>query len=674
MRLVLEFYNKAYWNEKGPPLRCLGTIKREVPVNSKNLGEVSPEGERIDWREEDTDWKGEDTVWVQAHLEDCDVTGINGRFRLQLAYEPDEKGTTDKDGFFVDKEGDSSIQLLRGAGGPSYLRLLKRTGKKQYDEEVAHWLIGIKIVWWKREALHAMAKELLKINPTAVTSPLQGLSFAPIEENWILGEGSHEIWELNNKLKALMNLVKLLAPHFNAIRQRSAVTFKKRIDKIPYGRLQNPHQIVSSERCQRGDKDVKRKVRAKALRVSTDLPIHCAIKDFLFKLENDIRNMLQRVNRAVERDEMSLLRLPPSAREADSSHRLNTENKYRRVLLKTLQVLLERCRLFQSGVYPWAGCSRKSIVTVAARSVPTSASYQKVYLTILEFHSKRFFSDCLEGRHLVPEYRLDSASEYNEVPSTWQRNYSAIYESWVLNRLVTAFMKEGFVGLGDNYRELLRQRVKDVILGARANDPICAVIADGNMKIELIHGVLAYEGGMKFSVHKRRHPLTPDFAVVFSPVNANDGRCHWLVVDAKSGTELHDRDVDQRDRYKEHINFKHNRDLNSTGGRRPDQAWLVYSGRTDKRPGIEFNRDDPVDICGCWAAGLDSEYLFATNETLRWSNVRITGWEKSENEARLQPVGNVRANIVAMTTFGYDVFAEFAKVQIATAKDRLGIP
>ena len=80
----------------------------------------------------------------------------------------------------------------------------------------------------------------------------------------------------------------------------------------------------------------------------------------------------------------------------------------------------------------------------------------------------------------------------------------------------------------------------------------------------------------------------------------------------------------------------------------PDQSWLVYSGEYNGRAGIEF--EDVNDGPFKWSKDLG-----------------IEGWSDRWVNAR----GHLRAN--CKTVESYDVFREFAKVEIITAKKRLGV-
>ncbi len=658
MKLVLDFY--ANTNDPKP----IWKFEDEIPKGRGLRGKASPEGRLIKWGRTDT-------IWVEARIEDYGEGPIRkDLYRLQLAYDPDEKVTTDANGTFYKKEkGDDvhSVQLLRGAGGRSCLRLLMCTGGAKYENEIAHWWIDIEPPYWKRQALRRMAAELLIVNPSAVVSRMLGLSLSPIKKRYHQGDASLGTSDLDDKLDVLRWLLDAITPHLNVIRLRSSVEFRKTVVKMPCDKIRNHRQCMSSEQWRRGNEEMGRKIRVKMLCVSADIPIHCAINDFLIKLEADISNMLRRVKHALEEDDELIKIWYRRARGADAVRRLKEEHKYKSGRYEELRRLLGKCRLFRTGAYPWSGCKCKPITSIVAWDVPASTSYQNVYFLMLTFSRIRFFLLGSEGRFLVPEYRLDLETASNDMPSTWQRNYSAIYESWVFNRVVMAFTNHGFKGLETDYRVLLRRRVRDLVMGVRSNEPIHGTLAGEAMRVELMHGILAYKGGGMFSVEDdcpKDDGLTPDFAIVFTRTDGTREKFHWIVVDAKSGSRLYGRDIEKRDEYLWQIKYL---------GMRPDQSWLVYSGRTNCPLGIEFNKDETDNVRKYWGDDLTDKRPLGGNDILRWTATGIIGWKDNKNKDKITPVGHLRVNVVALQERGYDVFDEFAQGQVATAKTMLGI-
>ncbi len=597
-------------------------VKRVVPPAPPPLpvpldGETCKDGGRI----EGVFWTSD---LVSARLEDFGSINVSRKYRLQLAFAPDYKMDSYRDGQFATKKEESIVPLFRGAAGESFLILFDTKTKR----EVIYWQISIKPPPWQRAMWTPMLKELLPFASPYVVSRQLGLSYGLINREWVAGEGSNDHVEIDTLLEELKKLLEKLAPYLEMIRRDSAMKITRKLVKV---------------------KNAKQLVLAKSL----EIPIHCAIKDFFCVLLRDIMEVRHKIRKRNEAEKAKKKSLPREAKDGDSVRKLDDEVEYRGKKAAELSGLAKKCKLFLSEIYPWSKCKRIKVSALSGREIPSSLAYRKVYHEMLRYGNTRFFSLGLEGCFRVPIYKPGE----NDNASVWQKNYSAIYEVWAFKRLIDAFCKLGFPELLGEYRNGIVQKIRDIAFYGKYNSPIHASFSgfsagtDSNgMSIELIHDVLAYKNGLDFSMLEGCK--TPDFAIIFR----SGGKVVWLVLDAKSGRELQNYDI---------ISRNNNRDC-LYKDESAKQSWLIYSGRTDNTPRIEF--DPACENDGSWAEKCYVNFGHY-NKGFSWDPEKgVVGVFKSSTRCL---VGHVRTN--AVRDSDNKTFQEFAQGQIATARRLLGL-
>ena len=609
-----------------------GVLPATPPLPVPQDGEICKDGGEI----EGVFWPSD---LVCAQLEDYGELNVKRKYLLRLAsnshvfaaHAPasDCSMISNKEGEFWDEDYDDekykyAAKLLRGSAGKSFLVLWDVVAKK----EIIYWKINIRPPQWQYEMWDKMLQELLPFASPYVVSQQSGLSYGLINREWAAGEGLHDHAEIDTLLCELKKLLEKLAPYLEMIRRDSAMKITRKLVKV---------------------KNEKQCVLAKSL----EIPIHCAIKDFFCVLLRDIVDVRHKIQKRNEEGKAKKDSLPGEARGGDGVRKLNDEVEYRRKIAEELSILAKKCKLFLSEIYPWSKCERLKVSALSGREIPSSLAYRKMYHEMLRYANTRFFSLGLEGRFRVPIYKPGE----NDNASVWQKNYSAIYEVWAFKRLVDAFSKLGFPELLGEYRCGIVQKIKDIAFYGKYNSPIHASFSGVSagadteeMSVELIHDVLAYYGNGEFDV-PQGSPQTPDFAIVFR----SGDKVVWLVLDAKSGRRLEDYDIGKRDKY---LVCRYKDEYTK-------QSWLIYSGRTDNIPRIEFDPTCKND--GSWGERCYVNFGH-NNKGYIWDGGNgIAG--KYEHDMRL--VGHVRAN--AVNDSDNAVFLEFAQGQIATARRLLGL-
>ena len=594
----------------------------------------------------DIQWGQSDTVYIEARLVQTSGQAINGRYQIKLGYKPDYEPITDRSGDFVDGR-DNRLQLLRGAAGRSCLRLMWRpsASKKAQFNEIVRYRIDVKPSAQKEKALNCMVDELLRMSSTLPLSELEGLSQTSLERKWTAGAASADVWDISIKCEEIESLLSQLIPHLEWIRKNCATKVVRMFERQPLWRVRKLSRQTVRAISRFGESNEFARIVTPSLSQSNDIAIHCAIKDFFYVLRNDANAMLGRVEKAVDERKAGINNIPYSDpwRKDEIKAEIQLLNNYKR----RLTIITEKTSMFLMVFFPWAQCERKEVAAIRLTDIPDVAAYKIVYFLISEFLKKRFFKESILQGHLnVPEFDRGGS------PSVWQKNYSYIYETWSFYRLIEAFDAEGFVGLKRKFQSYIRTRVLNLCLGPDHNEPIHAETTNGDLQIDLFHGISAYKAGTQShdpfpefscnSTNTNRDMLTPDFVIVLTNLQSN-AHFHWVVVDAKSGRVISQTEIDKRDRYLS--------ELRRYGTEPPDQSWLVYSGDFNTDPGIEFTQ-------------------FSRNRPMTWdSHSGIMGWTSD----KLQPIGHLRANILSLTK-GDNPFLEFARGQIATARRKLNIP
>ena len=501
-----------------------------------------------------------DSVLVEARLSECDEEQVGGLYKLKLGDRSDYEPESEDTGWFESKSN-KRMQLFRGASGRSWLCLLKRNSASEDAEyrELARFQISVDPPPEKKKALDGMIDELLSWNPYDVVTETEGISIDKIQQTWVDGDVADEAEDIRIKVGEIEVLLRCLRPWLITISQNSAERLIRCLQKT---RIASVHRFSAKtirDIRRITDTDVFTKVRSSVLSRSSEIPIHCAIKDLLLSLKSYAHSMQSRVNCSRTRIEKDIELIPNADKWSRKEARKNIaryEDFNRR-----LTAIANTCVVLLFPGYPWSNCRRLPITAISLISVPDTPPYRKVYFKMLEFRRKRFLWLAKQGRMDVPKYVRESEGE----SSIWQKNYSFIYEAWIFKRLVEAFVAEGFEELDASFRLRLRQNVNELYLGPVLNEPIHANFRKGNMQIDMFYGVVAYPWNKNTSCQEftawedrkdtgKNTPkarLTPDFVIVFSHGMKD---FHWIVLDAKAWNRLgKDAIVDSRNHYL--INF-----------------------------------------------------------------------------------------------------------------------
>ena len=462
----------------------------------------------------------------------------------------------------------------------------------------------------------------------------------------------------------------LMRPHLLALACRHADVMTRTLKRIGLPKSgRRVYAITLRDIKRRNAFKSQAKVFTPVLMLSNDIPIHEAIAVFLDSLRFDLSSLHKKISLRMQ-DDRELLR---TARDGYKAKDLREEIEYKDELLMRVKKVCDDCSSFLTSSFPWFRCCRRRVrrrvTTISINDVPNVESYRALYFLMLRYSKMRNFKGALEGRFYVPQYVRIQA---DEMSSTWQRNYSFVYEVWVFKRLVDAFSAEGFSGLREKYKRQIACRMKDIILGTVENDPLCASNEDG-IEVKLYFGLRAYNDAKLndegFSIkkgensspeEKERELLTPDFAIVFSQVQ-NPTEKYWMVLDAKSCDVLKERDVKKRDLYYKQLKLDR---------QKPQQSWLIYSGRlkSSKRvscvAGLESNAEEVGHDSGVsWDEELRTTNPLSENAEASFSGAGWFGYNKLPMDLRGHLRANVKTDVVTRS-----VFREFARGQIATAK------
>lgn len=614
-----------------------------------------------------------DCVYLEAQLERVDHDeNLDSLYQLQLAYRPDYEPQTDAVGMFVtwgrDDKGNKvpvfRMQMLRGASGESVLRLLRRTNKTEEFTwlTIAEFDIDVSPNPTKKLLLDSMVDEMLGVNPFAVLSKFEGLSKTNIKEEWFLSETASSLRDVERQIYGFEKVVTLLRPHLLDIVSRCAGIVVRTYQRINQERIR---KITPKTR-----RDMDRRLLmgishgracAPVLSMSYDMPIHRATKGFLLYFKNCVADLISKLNDSVTKDANRLSEMPDVDRFLRRDILLGIN--FKQSLLDRAGTILGECRRFLSEECPWMQCRGDVVGTIdylATVEVPNTEAYKCAHMVMLDFMKWRDFRGRLNGCFRLPKFVRDS--DDGEC-STWQKNYSFIYEAWVFKRLVQAFMNEGFKELGTNYAQQVAQSIKNVHLGPVFNEPICARLepGDSSLKVELYGGIRAYPDGTLnirgFTSHfKKPHLSTPDYAIVFYNDNSPSSQ-YWIVLDAKSGMSLDVGAVEARDKYMKVVWFN---------GKKPNQSWIIYSGPKDDVAEIEFNPDEMEQANPPWTEKLRRK---DTSPLAENTGVSFTRYGLSGGKTDDRYVGHVRANVNSIKVC--DIFSEFAKGQIEIAKKTL---
>ena len=589
-----------------------------------------------------------DCTYVEAKL--TGGTNFKGRYRLQLAYKPDYEPVADKDGEFVDNNENKRLQLLRGACGVSLMRLLSRTSTAPESEWKERFTFHIEVepAREKRTALNCMVDELLEDSPQDALSKVEGLSRVRIDRRWVRGDVPDDWCHVEMKYEEMLKLYKSISPRLESLKRHHSINLVRGFEYMGVESLHRIPRITIRDIEKKSARVViGRKVMGSVVIESDDIDIHRAIKDFLVCFRSEARLLLDDVAKSMERDRREIGSLVSQSKKQKNQWDIADKEKeiaFKKEMESGIRRMIEGCTIFLAGNYPWSLCRRLSIVYVPAERIPSSEHYRYLHAKILQFIQKRFFWSSVHGRFFVPQY-----VRYNDgEPSAWQKNYSYIYEAWVFKRIIEAFSREGFQEISENHRKKARQMLKNLQLGPVVNDPIHAEMTNGEMCIDLFHGLRAckHEKGDSWSEFTtgKVSRLTPDFAIIFTnPKGSGMQFFHWIVLDAKSGWKLDDAKNDPREKREMYLRcfLRYEQP--------PDQSWLVYSGEYEGKAKVEFDEiEDNMDH-------------------FTWGALGIEGWSDRWNQCR----GHLRVNCNSVKT--NDVFREFARVEIATANKRLGL-
>ena len=522
-----------------------------------------------------------DIVYLEARLEQIDPNeDLGSLYQLQLAYRPDYEPQTDAGGRFFtwDKKNKVPVfrmQMLRGASGMSILRLLRRANMTEYFkwDTIAEFDIEVEPNPDKKDLLNYMVDEMMGVNPSAVLSTFEGLSRTNIKEEWFSSETASTLRDVERQIVEFENLIELLKPHLLDIASRCVGIVVRTYQRIHQEKLRKVSPKTRRDMNRRLLLGISHgKVCAPVLSMSYDVPIHRAIKGFLLYFKNCVVGLINKLKDSISADEDRLSKVPVVDKFLPKDIMKGIE--FKRSLLDKAKEIVGRCQPFLTEECPWMQCRgvvSGSIDYLATVDIPNTEAYKCVHEIMMDFLKLRDFKGRLNGCFRLPKYMRDS--DDGEC-STWQKNYSFIYEAWVFKRLVQAFMNEGLEDLGTNYARQVVQCIKNIHLGPTFKDPICAKLKqrDCPLRVELYSGIRAYQNETSnIRGFSSGYLLTPDYAIVFYSDNSPESQ-YWIVLDAKSCQYLDTIDVEKRNKYRDGVWFN---------DKLPNQSWLIYSGPKD---------------------------------------------------------------------------------------------
>lgn len=612
-----------------------------------------------------------DIVYLEARLEQIDPNEDLGYlYQLQLAYRPDYEPQTDEGGRFFtwDKKNKVPVfrmQMLRGASGMSILRLLRRANMTEDSkwEAIAEFDINVRPNPAKKMLLDCMVNEMIRYNPFSVLSKFEGLSQTNIKEERLSSETASNLRDVERQIDEFECLISLLKPYLLDIASRCTGVVVRTYQRIPQEKLRKISPKTRRDMNRRLPLVISHgKVCAPVLSMSYDVSIHRAIKGFLLYFENCVVDLINKLKDSISADEDWLSKVPVIDKFLPKD--IKKEIEFKRSLLDKTKKIVGQCQPFLTEECPWMQCRgvvSGSIDYLATVDIPNTEAYNRTHKIMMDFLKLRDFKGRLNGCFRLPKYVRDS--DDGEC-STWQKNYSFIYEAWVFKRLVQAFMNVGFKELGTNYLRQIEQSIKNIHLGPVINNPIYAEMKqnDSSLRVELYHGIIAYPDGTYsirgFSARHRNKKgrETPDYAIIFYGKDPAK-KPYWVVLDAKSWMKLDVDAMRARDKYMNAVRLN---------GEKPNQGWIIYSGPQNGFAEIEFNPDDQNQNNWPWTDELKDEDPLAGNAGASFTRYGLSGGNTEDRY-----VGNVRANVNTIKVC--DVFSEFAMGQIEIAKKKLQI-
>ncbi len=612
-----------------------------------------------------------DLLFLEARLEKIAPNeDLDSLYQLQLAYRPDYEPQTDSGGRFFtwgkDNKGNKvhvfRMQMLRGASGPSMLRLRRRANMTENFEwvTIAEFDIKVEPNPDKKQLLDRMVDEMIGVNPSAVLSTFEGLSRTNIKEECFSSETASILRDVERQILEFKGLISSLKPYLLDIASRCAGGVVRSYQRTPQEKLRKISSKTRRDMNRRLSLGISHgKVYAPVLSMSYDVPIHRAIKGFLLYFKNCVVDLIHKIKDSISADEDWLSKVPDIDKFLLKD--IKKEIEFKRSLIDKVREIVGQCQPFFTEGCPWMQCIgvvSGSIDYLATVDIPNTEAYNRTHKLMMDFLKLRDFKGRLNGCFRLPKHVRDL--DDGEC-STWQKNYSFIYEAWVFKRLVQAFMNEGLEDLGTNYARQVVQCIKNIHLGPTFNGPICAKLKqrDCPLRVELYGGIRAYQDqNSNIRGFTSRYLLTPDYAIVFYSDNSPESQ-YWIVLDAKSCPYLDTNDVEKRDKYRDGVWFN---------DKLPNQSWLIYSGPKDGAAAIEFNPDEVEQNGPPWTDSLRARVNpLMRNAHMTFSRNGLLGGE----DVASQCVGHVCANVNTVQT--YDVFSVFAEGQIEIAKKMLSL-
>lgn len=628
---------------------------------------------------------------VMASLTDLESPPSCNDYCFQLAYNPSYKfdclrGEKNKEGGTVwqlfykeskkNKEGKrvkipiQQQRLLYGAMGASVLRLMVRNSQGDYVD-IWQAVVNVRPDSDRLQVMRKMVSEIFPVNPYLAMSSAWGLSQISVRKEWKGESRSLSIWSALIEYEATKFVFKKMAPHL----QRMIVSSASKIERhdavvgTRFVRRLTPQVIrrISRQVATMGVLAIDSRVWASALSDSNDIVAHRVIGDFL-------RSRLIRLTMIQHEYQRFIV-----AGRMEFDDRLSGGDKkgyHKRAIqaeIKTINAI-EKLKESIGAIYvsgPWNGLQPGlPILSLTADAFQYGPHYRYVYSQLSDFERMRYIWNSNENTQSHIRTLARELGNTGEKPNQWIRNYSEIYEGWVFVRLLRAFERLGF-GMLKQYQSCVVKNAIDAYMMQRHNTKFELLSQNVDIKVELCYGCSFPPYKCKGFWHMKdgtTDTLTPDFSIRISRVGANE-ESYALVLDAKSGRQLHSRDIAARDKYEEYVRKNADDAL--------DHVWLVYAGesRVAKNPtaGIEFSSLDGKE---CWSdedwhdAGRQ-ESPVTKNGTFVWSRAGISkeGLMKKFSR-RATFVGHLRANSV--TADGSDVFEEFVEGIVNTARYVLG--
>ena len=606
---------------------------------------------------------------------------------LQLAYNPSykfdclrsedgqlyyEKRRKNKDGKLV-KKPEPQGKLFYGAMGHSVLRLMERNSKGVYVD-IWQGVVNVKPDADRLQMMRKMVSEIFPVNPYLAMSSAWGLSQISVSEKWKGELRSLSIWSALIEYEATKFVFKKIAPHLQGMIASSASKIERHDAVVGVGSIRriSPQVIrrISRRVATMGELAIDSRVWASALSDSNDIVSHRVIGDFLRTRLIRLTKIRQEYQRFIDAGKMEIDdRLSGGDKKGYHKRTIQEENK----TINAIEKLKESIgAIYVSG--PWNGLhSGLPILSLTAEAFQYGPHYRYVYSQLSDFERMRYIWNSNENTQSKIRTLSRELGNAGAKPNQWIRNYSEIYEGWVFVRLLRAFERLGF-GMLKQYQSNVVKNAIDAYMGQRHNTQFELFSQDSDIKIELCYGCSfppCSQESNGFCHIKTDMPdtLTPDFSIRISRIGESE-ESYALVLDAKSGRQLHSWDMKAREKYE--MNVRKNADDML------DHVWLVYAGesRADKEPaaGIEFSSldgkecwSDEDDENGGWHVAGRQESPVTKNGTFVWSRAGISqkGLMKKFSR-RATFIGHLRANSV--TAESSDVFEEFVEGIVNTAR------